>query len=286
MSWLLRIILVLVAFSSHNAAYAAEPAGQKPLILAVHPYLPRDEIFARFTPLANYIAQAIGRSVEVHIGQNYDEHVDAIGSDSVDIAYMGPVPYVKLVSKYGAKPLLARQVINGKPFLKGEIIVRKESPLQSLAELKGKRFVFTDATSTMGSVLPQKMLLQAGVPLTSLAGYKFIEGHDNVALAVLAGDFDAGAVKEEVFQKYEPKGLRALAHLPEVYDHLFVTSSKLPASMVDSIRRLLLDMDKTAEGKSIMVAIHPQMTALVPAKDSDYDSLRAIMNPKAVPGAQ
>jgi phosphonate transport system substrate-binding protein len=263
-----------------NSAYAAEPAGQKPLILAVHPYLPKDEIISRFKPLADYIARATGRPVQVRVGRDYEEHIDAIGTDSVDIAYMGPVPYVKLVAKYGKKPLLVRQEIDDQPLLKGEIIVRQDSPLQSLSELKGKRFIFTDPDSTMGSVIPQKVLIQAGVPLTSLAGYKFVEGHDNVALAVLAGDYDAGAVKEETFQKYAPKGLRVLAHSPPVYDHLLVTSTRLPAELVGTLRIALLKLNGSPEGKAVMAAIHPRMTALAASSDSEYDTLRAILGLK------
>lgn len=280
MSWKARTIFIFSVLIAWNIACAAEPPGQKTFILAVHPYLPKNEIISRFKPLADYIARSIGRPIEVRVGRDYEEHIDAIGTDNVDIAYMGPVPYVKLVAKYGNKPLLARQVIAGQPFLKGEIIVRQDSPLQSLSELKGKRFIFTDPDSTMGSVLPQKMLAKSGVTLASLGGYKFVEGHDNVALAVLAGDFDAGAIKEETFQQYEAKGLRALVHLPPVYDHVFVTSAKLPAELVDTLRSLLLKLNDSPEGRSIMASIHPHMTALVAPKDSEYDSLRGVMGLK------
>jgi phosphonate transport system substrate-binding protein len=280
MSWLTRTLFIFTAVLMVNVACAAESSGQKPLILAVHPYLPKDEIISRFTPLANYIAHSIGRPVEVRVGLDYEEHINAIGTDSVDIAYLGPAEYVKLVAKYGKKPLLVRQEIDGQPLLKGEIIVRQDSPLKSLPELKGKRFIFTDINSTMGSVLPQKVLAQAGVPLTSLAGYKFVEGHDNVALAVLAGDYDAGAVKEETFQKYVPKGLRALAHSPSVYDHVFVTSTKLPTELVNSLRSLLLKLNDSQEGKSVMASIHPKMTALAAPIDSEYDNLRTLMGLK------
>jgi len=244
--------------------------------------LPKDELLTRFKPLADYIAHSIGRPVEVRVGRDYEEHINSIGTDDVDIAYMGPVPYVKLVASYGKKPLLARQIIDGQPYLKGEIIVRQDSTLQSLSSLKGKRFLFTDPSSTMGSLLPQYMLLKAGVPLTKLSSYKFLEGHDNVALGVLAGDYDAGAVKEETFQKYAPRGLRSLAHLPMVYDHLFVTSAKLPEDLIETLRNLFLKLNNSPEGKAIMTSIHPKMTGLVIPKDSEFDNLRIMLGAKGL----
>lgn len=281
-------MLLLVGFicgTAANAATADQPAGQEPLVLGIHPYLPHDEIITRFTPLANYLARAIGRPVEVRVGRDYKEHINAIGNDTIDIAYMGPSPYVEMVGKFGKKPLLARQVINGDPYLRGEIIVRRDSPFQTLADLRGKCFLFGDNNSTMSYVLPQRMLESAGVPLSRLGSYKSLEGHRNVALAVLAGSCDAGAVKSEVFHEYEPRGLRALAELPLVADHVFVANGRLPASLVAKLRKLFMKLNELPEGKAIMTGIHPQMTALVPAKDSDYDQLRVLMKSKFTSGA-
>lgn len=266
-----------ISLAASNAALASEP---EPLILGIHPYLPHDELISRFTPLANYIAKAIDRPVVVRVGRDYAEHIKAIGNDTIDIAYMGPSPYVEMVEKYGKKPLLARQVIKDNPYLKGEIIVRQDSPLKTLTDLKGKCFLFGDINSTMSYIMPEHMLEHAGVPLSSLGSYKFMEGHKNVALAVLAGTCDAGAVKREVFQEFEPKGLRALAELPLVVDHLFVASRKLPAPMVRKLRKAFIALNALPEGKQIMTSIHPDMTALVPPEDRDYNSLRILMKSK------
>ncbi|BCK87847.1 putative ABC transporter phosphonate/phosphite binding protein PhnD2 [Sideroxyarcus emersonii] len=269
--------LLFVACMWVTAATAAQPDATKPLILGIHPYLPHDEIVSRFTPLANYLAKAIGRPVTVRVGRDYNEHVEAIGDDNIDIAYMGPAPYVQMVAKYGRKPLLARQVINDSPFLKGEIVVRQDSKLGSLKELKGRNFCFGDNNSTMSSVLPRRMLEDAGVPLTRLGSYKHLEGHKNVALAVLAGNCDAGAVKSEVFQEFQSRGLRVLAEMPPVADHVFVANAKLPGPLVRKLRTAMLALNTQPEGKPILNGIHPDMTALVAPKDSDYDSLRTLL---------
>lgn len=280
------LLVVFICVTAANATPADQPAGQEPLILGIHPYLPHDEIITRFTPLANYLARAIGRPVEVRVGRDYKEHINAIGDGTIDIAYMGPAPYVEMVKKFGKKPLLARQVINGDPYLRGEIIVRQDSPFRTLADLRGKCFLFGDINSTMSYILPQRMLERAGIPLSKLGSYQSLEGHKNVALAVLAGSCDAGAVKSEVFHEYESRGLRALAELPLVADHVFVASTRLPTSLVIKLRELLMALNELPEGAPIMTGIHPEMTALVPAKDSDFDKLRVLMKSKFTPGAR
>ncbi len=277
MHWRAIGFVAIIALCLAVGVNAAFSATSQPLVLAVHPYLPTTEIAARFSPLADYLARETGRPVKVRVGRNYAEHIDAIGTDSVDIAYMGPVPYVKLVAHYGKKPLLARQEVNGQRYLRGVIVVRQDSRVRTLADLKGKRFAFGDPDSTMSHVLPLYMLQKAGVAERALAHHEFLGAHKNVALAVLVGDYDAGAVKEEVFQEFSSKGLRMLATLPLVADHVFVANAKLSPNLVARLRRAMLRLKDTPEGKSIMNSIHPHMSALAPALDSDYDNLRVIL---------
>jgi phosphonate transport system substrate-binding protein len=259
-----------------GSSQAAE-REQKPLVLAVHPYLTPNEVIARFTPLADYLAQELDRKVIVRVGRDYDEHVDFIGQDRVDIAFLGPASYVKLVQKYGAKPLLATIAVDGKPFFKGYIIVHRDSAIRKLEDLKGKRFAFGDHTSTMGYIVPYYMLLEARIKLNQLASHQFLESHDNIALAVLAGDYDAGAVKSETFDLYQSRGLRVLATTPDMPEHLFAASTKLPETLVQRLRQLLLALDKTPSGPAIMNSINPGMTAMVPSSPETYQRLRTIV---------
>ena len=254
----------------------AEPVMAKPLILAVHPYLPPQEIMQRFTPLANYLAKALGRPVQVRIGRDYNEHVEAIGNEQVDLAFICPSAYVQLTARFGKKPLLARFEVNGQPHLRGVIIVRADSTLQKISDLKGKSFAFGDPSSTMSHVVPLYMLIKAGVPEQALARQQFLGAHRNVALAVLAGDFDAGAVKEETYQEYAGRGLRALATTPPISEHLFVTRANLPGEEIETARRALLRLKDAPNGTVILDGLHKGMTALVPVADGDYDNLRAI----------
>jgi phosphonate transport system substrate-binding protein len=256
----------------------ARPAVQAPLVLAVHPYLPSTEIQHRFTLLAKYLGKALKRPFVVRVGRDYDEHIDAIGTNTVDIAFLGPSSYVLMVARYGEKPTLARIEIEGKPNLSGVIIARTGNPLRGLADLKGKRFAFGDQESTMSALVPRYMLQEAGVPLTALAGYEYLGGHKNVALGVLAGDFDAGAVKKEVFDELSPRGLRILATMPTVSEHLFVARSDMPPEQIEHLRRVLLHLKSDPEGKRIMQSIHKDMTNMVPVNDTDYQSLRSMMH--------
>jgi phosphonate transport system substrate-binding protein len=265
-------LLILQTLLVSGISFAAEP-----LVFCVHPYLPSVELFKRFTPLVDYLSKETGRSITLNIKNSYAEHIEDIGKGKTNIAYLGPASYVKMADKYGRKPLLARLEINNSPTFRGVIIVKSESKITDLKNLAGKRFAFGDPASTMSSLVPHYMLIKEGIGLDKLDGYVHLSNHNNVALSVLIGDNDAGAVKEEVFHKYEKRGLKALAWTPRISEHLLVADDTLSAGTLDSLRNALFHLKDSKKGLDIMKGIKPTMTSMVPVKDEDYDNLRTIL---------
>lgn len=253
------------------ALVPAAGAAPEPLRLGVHPYLDAEEIVRRFTPLAQALERLLNRRVEIAVGHNYAAHIREVGEGRLDIAYLGPASYVELVAAYGEVPLLARLEVNGSPDFHGEIVVRDDSEITRLSDLTGKVIALGDPNSTMGTLVPSRMLDQAGVvPSQRLQ----LTGHENVALAVLSALADAGAVKEEVYRAYAAQGLRAIAQTPAVSEHLFVAGRAVPLALVERIRAGLLSLTEQPGGLAVMRAIKASATGLVPVSDADYDSLR------------
>jgi len=265
-----KILVACIAFGFEGLAHAQ-------LVLGVHPFKPSTRLFETFTPLTNYLSEKLGQPVSLRIATDYEEQVDAIGRGKIDIAYLGPSLYVKLHDKHGDQALLARQQIGASPVFHGKIFVRADSPVKTLNELAGKRFAFGEPLSTMSHLVPRYMLWQAGVTADQFASYKFVGDHVNVALGVLAGDFDAGAVKEDVFFNYRNRGLREIATSAPISDHVFVASRKLPEAQVRRLRDILLRMNQDPKGLAALQSITQGVTALVPVQDRDYDSLRVVL---------
>jgi phosphonate transport system substrate-binding protein len=190
---------------------------------------------------------------------------------------MGPASYVKMVDIYGKKPLLARLEINGDPTFQGVIIINKKTTFQSMSDLAGKRFAFGDPNSTMSHLVPRYMLWKAGVDVRDLADYAFLKNHENVALGVLVGDFDAGAVKEAVFYKYRDRGLKKLSKTPSISEHVFVARKTLSPKIINKLNTALQGLRNTEGGHEIMSSIKPDLSGMAKAKDSDYNNLRTIL---------
>jgi phosphonate transport system substrate-binding protein len=252
--------------------------AQEPLILGIHPFLSSTELYKRFSPLADYLSRELGRPVQIRIESSYESHVNAIGKGKLDIAFMGPASFVKLTKRFGKLPLLAAFETKGSRMFRGVIVVRRDSQIKILSQLRGKKFAFGDVNSTMGHLVPRYMLLNAGVDVKHLGKADFLTNHDNIALGVLSGNFDAGALKEDIYNEYAHQGLRALAVSDPLPDHIFVARAGLPADTVRKVSKIFLSLKDTEDGRVVLSSIQKNLTALVPVRDADYDSLRKLLD--------
>lgn len=256
----------------------------EPLVCGFLPFMRATEIHRAFAPLMEYVTVASGHPIRIETTENYLALIQAIGEGRVDLAYLGPASYIQVVASHGPVPVLAQLETNGRNRLRGVIITRQDSPLQRVEELAGKRLAFSDPYSTMGHLIPRLLLLQAGIAPYQTKEIKHIANHQNVILGVLAGRFDAGAVKESVFHRYEKRGLKALAWTPPVAPYLFVSRRGLPDTTVEALRAAFLQVRDDKYGQLILRAVDPSLTGLVAGQDEDYDELRAMLHTLAQAG--
>jgi len=275
------ILIIIIVLFLPGAVYA-----EKPLILSIHPYLSSTELYKRFSPLVDHLSRELGRPVQISIADSYESHINAIGGGQVDIGFMGPASYVKLTSRFGRVPLLAAFETKRSRTFRGVIVVRKDSPIKTLSQLRGKKFAFGDVNSTMGHLVPRSMLLKAGVDVKYLAKYEFLANHDNIAMSVLSGNVDAGALKKDIYDDYAQQGLSVLATSGPMPDHIFVTRSGLSDDIVRKVSSILFSLKDTEAGRRVLGSIQKDLTALVPVKDADYDSLRKLLDQLAKAGVK
>lgn len=242
------------------------------LVFGVHPFKKPSKIYKMFKPLTEQLSKMTGYNVKIVIGKSYDDILDKYRKGEVDFGYFGPASYVQARKESGVVPL-ARIMMNGKGAFKGVIVVRNNSKIKSLSDLKGKKFAFGDKASTLSHFVPHHMLMEKNIYLKNLKYYAFTGNHDNVALNVLNGTFHAGGLKPAVANQYLAKGLKILVESEWIPEHLFAASKHLSEKQRNKLLTALLKVDI-----SVLKAIKGAITGVEPAKDADYDKLRQIIN--------
>jgi phosphate/phosphite/phosphonate ABC transporter binding protein len=240
------------------------------LRLGVVPLKEPSEMFRKFKPLSEHLAAKLGRRVDLKVAIDMDSAVRDLGENITQICAMGPANYVEANRKYGVV-VIAKALRKGKPFHQVAIVVRKDSPVLSMADLRGKRLAFGNPGSATGHIIPLAMLKDAGVTTADLGHYEFIGQHDRLIKAVLEGKFDAAGLIDEVAQKHLAAGLRVLALSVEIPEFNICCNPSVDSDTRDRIRKVLTALNAANEEDAwILQSLGKDCTGFMPAFDKDY----------------
>ncbi|MEW6334226.1 MAG: phosphate/phosphite/phosphonate ABC transporter substrate-binding protein [Thermodesulfobacteriota bacterium] len=270
------LLCLCVCFSVHTASpvFSAEtiPFGLCPK------YNPRI-MYQLYQPFVDYLSENTPYRFEIRLSRIYQDTIERIGGRELQIASCGPVPYVQASERYPVRPILRPLNKDGKPYYRGIVVVRQNSPIQHLADLKGKRFAFGPAWSTAGFTVPMYDLKRAGIGLKDLGGYAFLRHHDSVVNAVLKGKFDAGAVKDVVARQYRHEGVRFIHHTDPIPTVPIIIHRTAPKALVMSVKAALLKLNPRDPNHSKRMEEWDEefKYGFIEAVDSDYDEIRKIL---------
>jgi phosphonate transport system substrate-binding protein len=229
----------------------------------------------RLKPLTDYLSRELQRPVTLHLSPDLSKAAAEVAAGNVEISYMTPFAYIK-AQRTGGVRLAAKMVTKGQSSFKLMLVVRADSPIQSVADLAGKSFAFGDKAA----ILQRAVVVGAGMPLERLGSYKFIGHYDNIARGVANGDFDAGILKDTSAYQWEKKGLRILYASPDLPPYNMVVSRNVEDPLYEAIRRALLQLDpQRPDHLKIIQALDPTYDGFVATSDAEYDVVRQLIKP-------
>ncbi len=232
-------------------------------------------MYSRLHPLIKYLSAGVGRPVTLRLDPNMDKAIQDISTGAVDLAYLTPVAYIRAHAQGGAR-LLAKTVTDGRGSFQLMIVVKDNSPIKSVADLKGKTFAFGDRAA----LLQRATVVNAGIRLDEFKSYKFIGHYDNIVRAVLHGDFDAGIVKDTMAYMWEGKGIRILYASPAFPPYNVAVSKRVSPQMYDRLKALFLNLNsRDPKHLAVIHALDDNYTGFAPASDAAYDIVRELIKP-------
>ncbi len=269
------VLAVLLGPGLARAQGAA--VGRLDLTFGVYTSDKATTMYRMFTPVLEHLQDRLEarlhRSVdtELRIYKTYDEALDAFVAGRVDFVRFGPASYVLARARNPKIQLLAMELKGGKKSFKGMVVVRRDSPIRQLSDLRGRSFAFGDRNSTIGRYLAQDKLLDAKIRAQDLSYHAYLGRHDRVFRAVQYGDYDAGSVKENTYQKLNKKmQLRVLATFDNVTKP-WIARSGLDPRVTAALRSALLG----ANDKKALASL--KVDGFVRATDEDFSPIRDSM---------
>jgi len=269
------ILPILICLMGDMQVYAKDA-----LTLGVFPRRNPSITVEMFSPLVRYLSDETGIKVQLQTVRDYTRFWGNIKTDKYDIVHFNQLHYVESHEKYGYK-VFAKNEEFGQSTISSALIIRTDTGINSLEDLKGKQIIFGGGKKAMIAYIGVKLLLLEAGLKESDYNTAFARNPPNSSFAVYFKRAAAGGVGDiamlvpSIHEKMDITKLKLLKvgkpqpHLPWAF------SSNLDKATSQKIKKAFLNLINKPDGRKILGSAG--LTGLLPAEDSDYDISREIL---------
>lgn len=261
----------------NNVARIVNSRAQ-PMRVAVAAVISPRATWKLYQDLLDYLSYKLDKPLQLVQGKTYAEINDLIRAGDITLAFVCTNPYLEGKESFGMEALVVPEV-RGATFYYSYLIVNSNSTLNSLGELRGRTFAFSDPMSNSGMLAPVYQLALMGVtPDSFFRKFIFTYAHDNSIKAVADNLVDGAAVDSLVYDYLAetnssmiPK-TRVIAKWGPFGINPVVVNPWLSNELKEQLREVFLSMEEDEEGRGILSEL--MIDRFVIPNDSIYDSVR------------
>jgi phosphonate transport system substrate-binding protein len=240
--------------------------------------------------LADRIGERLGRRVELVVGRSFDQ----FERGEADLGVICGLPYVWLADRQPppveplAAPVLAGPRYAGRPIYYSDVIVRHDSSITCLEELRGCSWAYNEPASHSGHTVTLYSLIRMGARPGFFARVVESGFHQRAIRLVHDGTVDAAAIDSQVL------AIELRDH-PELADRLrvvgafgpstiqpVVAASRLPDQLRKQVRELLVELGDDPAARPTLD--HGFISRFSPVEDAAYGDIRAMLAVVAAAG--
>lgn len=270
---LFSVLALTFGLAACGSKEDASDGKEAPLELQFVPTNNDGSMEAQAKPFADYLTEKLGREVNVTLATDYSTIVEAMASGKVDIGIMPPAAYVQARNQDAAKAILTSELgaynrETGLPeegklssSFKGEILVKADSGIDTLTDLKDKKIATLSPNSASGYIYPIAEMMDAGIDPTKDVTLTTVNDIPSEMTAVLNGQQDACFVFEgarNVFaSKFEGQDLfkeLKVLYLTEgdIPNDAIAVQPDMDEALVTQIKDVFLNMSEDEAGSTAM----------------------------------
>jgi phosphonate transport system substrate-binding protein len=285
--FVLKAALALFALFSLSACKPAEsPVGPvyvdapaQPALqvyrLAVHPLHNPARLMQAYQPLADYLnAELPGVHIEIEASRDYAEFERKFRARSP--ALILPNPWQSLEAMKVGYSVLA--MVGDADDFKGLFIVRRDSPIQTIADLRGRTVAYPSPTALAACIMPQWFLHTQGLDVNTQIKNQYVGSQESAIMNAYLGHSAVGVTWPppwRSFAKAHPDKvaqLKVIWQTPPLLNNTLMARDDVPPTLRARIVELLLALPAQPQGRAILDGM--ETARFHAAGDADYDEVR------------
>ncbi len=280
----LKVLFVVSFFLISIVSPLHAQKQNQPLRLAMSAAFVSENGVNVYQKIVDYIGQRLDAPTKFVTGLAYSTINEMLKEGVVASGFVCGLPYILAHDKDRpevhliAAPVMKAERYQGKPIYFSDIIVRKDSPYQSFADLKGKTFVYNEEISNSGYNMPRYYLVKNGLAGGYFENVLRSGSHEESIRMVAEGAADVSFVDSLVIDFDREMGygyadqVRVIESVGPAGIPPVVISSQAPQELRDKLQNILINMHKDEQGRAILD--QALVDRFVVVSDTNYDNIR------------
>jgi len=257
-------ILAVLLFCVANVASA------KTFTFAIVPQLPKEITHKNWGPFIYEINKRSHINFKLLLFNSFQEFEKSFSSGEPDFVYLNPYHQLLANKAQGYIPL----VRDNSNMLTGILVVKKDSPVTGVEQLKGKKIAFPSPLAFGASLYMRAALLHQGINVQPV----YVKSHNNVYRSVLLGTALAGGGVNSTLKsesKQIQQQLKIIYKLPGVPSHPISAHPRVDKKTREDFIATIMDMMNSSQGRQLLKAVNiPSPVSADQARD--YRPLEAL----------
>jgi len=266
------LVISFLSMLGFTPAYAADQHSAKSpesFSFGIGPQQAVSELAKSWVPILQYLSAKSGYQLQFATAKDIPTFQKKMKEGGFDFAFTNPYHYTVFHESAGYDAFAHER--EGK--LSGIIVVRKESPINSMDELNNQVVAFPAPTALAATLLPLTYFGEKNITVTP----EYVVSMDSVYGSVAKGLFPAGGGELRTFNTFDPEvrnQLRILWTAEALPPFTFSAHPRVPKEVVGKIQKAMLEMAANPQGAELLKKVSFKGIDL--AKDRDYDGMRKL----------
>ena len=264
--------------AAYEPTFADKPArviAETEILFAVHPLHNPTRLFHVYQPLVDLINEQVGPTyrVKLETSRDYAAFEAKLADKKFHVAV--PNPYQTLTSEAHGYRIMGKMSSDRR--FRGIIVVRRDSNIASLADLKGAPISFPAPTALAATMMPRMFLYEHGLGAADINA-RYVGSQESAIMNVLLGKTVAGGT-------WPPPWEALLRRRPELAEQLevkweteplinngLVVREGVPRELADGLATVVFHLHEHQRGKAILEAM--EIDRFEPADRSTFEPVR------------
>lgn len=265
---------------SYQPEFSARPDTAIPeYVFGVHPQRNPEKLHALFGPLVTYLNKHVQDATFVFEASRNFAAFDQKQAQR-EFAFVLPNPYGTIVGIKDGYRVFAQ--MGNDHDLRGMIVVRTDSPIKNINDLKGRAVSFPAPTALAATMMPKYFLHTHGLNVNTDIESRYVGSMESSLMNVYQRNVAAGTVYPPAWrdfkknQPHEAAALKVMWETESLPDNSLMARNDIPQEMVDRVAQVLLTMHLNDEGRAILAGM--DLVKFKPASNASYKPVQDFLD--------